>query len=103
MTSNLDILQTHWRLNFNIRYVLTPVWIFSFQNLELDSVSIDLHQLAQRQTGPLTRVLIGDAQPNRRLVGLRRAVPYIEEVGTAAHVTRFTAATVPHCPNPNPI
>ena len=37
MTSNLDILQTHWRLNFNIRYVLTPVWIFSFQNLELDS------------------------------------------------------------------
>ena len=47
-------------------------------------VSIDLHQLAQRRTGPLTRVLIGDAQPNRQLVGPRRTVPYIEEVGTTA-------------------
>ena len=51
----------------------------------------------------MTRVLIGDAQPNRRLVGPRRAVPYIEEVGTAALVTRFVAATVSHRPNPSPI
>ena len=62
--------------------------------LKQESVSIDLHQLAQRQTGPLTHVLIGDAQPNRRLVGPRRAVPYIEEVGTTALVKRFAAATV---------
>ena len=61
----------------------------------LNCVSIDLHQLAQRRTGPLTRVLIGDAQPNRWLVGPRRTVPYIEEVGTAAQVTRFAAATIP--------
>ena len=61
----------------------------------LCTVSIDLYQLAQRRTGPLTRVLIGDAQPNRWLVGPRRAVPYIEEVGTAAQVTRFVAATIP--------
>jgi len=69
----------------------------------LGSVSIDLHQLAQRRTGPLTRVLIGDAQPNRWLVGPRRTVPYIEEVGTAAQVMRFAAATVPTVLNPNPI
>ena len=49
---------------------------------QLLNVSIDLHR-ASPTTGPtLTRVLIGDAQPNRRLVGPRRAVPYIEEVGT---------------------
>src|SRR6185436_14075410 len=64
-------------------------------SIQVDSVSIDLYQLAQRRTGPLTRVLIGDAQPNRWLVGPRRAVSYIEEVGTAALVTMFAAATVP--------
>jgi len=68
-----------------------------------ETVSIDLHQLAQRRTGPLTRVLIGDAQPNRWLVGPCRAVLYIEGVGTAALVTRFAAATVPTVLNPNPI
>ena len=51
--------------------------------------------MAQRRTGPLTRVLIGDAQPNRWLVGPRRAVLYIEEVGTAAEVRRFVTTTVP--------
>ena len=42
----------------------------------------------------MTCVLIGDAQPNRRLVGPHRAVPYIEEVGTTALDMRFVAATV---------
>ena len=64
-------------------------------------VSIDLYQLSQRRTGPLTRVLIGDTQPNRWLVGPRCAVLYKEEVGTAALDTRFAAATVSHCPNPS--
>ena len=64
-------------------------------SIQVDSVSIDLHQLVQRRTGPLTRVLIGDAQPNRWLVAPCRAVPYIEEVGTAAQDTRFVAATIP--------
>ena len=45
-----------------------------------ENVSIDLHQLAQRQIGPLTRVLIGDAQPKMRLVG-PIAQPYKVEVG----------------------
>ena len=68
-----------------------------------ENISIDLHR-ASPMTGPtLTRVLIGDAQPNRRLVGPRRAVPYIEEVGTTALDTRFAAVTVPHRPNPRPI
>ena len=58
---------------------------------------------AQRTKWTLTRALIGDAQPNRWLVGPRRAVPYIEEVGTAAQITRFAAATVPTILNPNPI
>ena len=67
----------------------------NLSSTHLDSiVSIDLHQLAQRRTGPLTRVLIGDAQPNRWLVGPRRAVLYIEEVGTAAEVRRFVTTTV---------
>ena len=36
---------------------------------------VDLHQLAQRSTGPLTRALIGSAQPKIRLVGPRRVAP----------------------------
>jgi len=36
-------------------------------------------------------------------VGPRRAVPYIEEVGTETLVMRFVAATVSHRPNPSPI
>ena len=63
-------------------------------------VSIDLHQLAQRRTGPLTRVLIGDAQPNRWLVGPRRAVPYIEEVGTTALDNEVCRRYSSHCPKP---
>ena len=39
------------------------------------TVGIDLHPLAQRPIGPLTRALIGSAQPNARLVGPCRAVP----------------------------
>ena len=37
---------------------------FTFVNGNSQSCWIDLHRLAQRPTGPLTRVLTGDAQPN---------------------------------------
>ena len=50
---------------------------FTFVNGNSQSCWIDLHQLAVGPTGPLTHVLIGDAQPNRRLVGPYRAAPCI--------------------------
>jgi len=48
--------------------------------------------LAQRPAGPLTRILIGDAQPTGG--PLSCSAIYIEEVGTTTQVTRFVAATI---------
>ena len=60
-----------------------------------ENVGIDLHQLAQRPTGPLTSRPDRGPSPRRGWWALVTQ-PIKRRWGLTAQVTRFAAATVPH-------